>query len=524
MPLFLQKKEMKQFLLLLCLLCSLAAGAQENIDTAVLGRIRAEEMTRSHIPEIAHDLLEVPGPRLTNSPGYKRAGEWVISALKGWGLTGAGFEAWGTFGKGWELEHSDIGVTYPYYQPIIGYPWAWTQGTDGPKTGVLVSILHANFNPDYINAHRAEIRNKFILLGDSVSLNPATVPFSTRLSDSELDTLKDTYIFSPAQEKQMMAMNKSVDSNFNDFQDAGALGVILRYKGVGGRDGTIFVMGVDEYKPGMRKGLPQISVAVEDFNKLRRMVAGKDSVQVTVNIATKFYSDDLKGYNVVGEIPGSDPKLKDQIVMIGAHLDAWHGATGATDNGAGCIVMLEVIRLMKALDLHPKRTIRIVLWSGEEQGLLGSTNYVKNHFGDQATMKLLPAQSQVSVYYNLDNGTGKIRGIWAQGDTAAKPVFEQWLAPLKDLGASAVTLHSTGSTDHVPFDAVGIPAFQFIQDPLEYETRTHHTTMDTYDHLNIPDLQQAAIVVASFVYNSAMRTGLMPRKPLPAPTENPFVN
>jgi carboxypeptidase Q len=182
------------------------------------------------------------------------------------------------------------------------------------------------------------------------------------------------------------------------------------------------------------------------------------------------------------------------------------------------------MRLMKVLDLHPKRTIRIVLWSGEEQGLLGSTNYVRNHFGDQATMKLLPAQSKVSVYYNLDNGTGKIRGIWAQGDTAVKPIFQQWLAPLRDLGASTVTLHSTGSTDHVPFDAVGIPAFQFIQDPLEYETRTHHTTMDTYDHLSIPDLQQAAIVVASFVYNSAMRAGLMPRKALPAPTENPFVN
>jgi carboxypeptidase Q len=498
--------------------------AQDNIDTTVLNRIRTEEMTRSHIPEIAHNLLEVPGPRLTNSPGFKRAGEWVISALNGWGMTGAGFEAWGTFGKGWELQHFDMAVTSPYYQPIIGYPWAWTQGTNGPKTAGIYTLLRKNFNPAYIDAHQAEIRGKFVLAGDTLSLNPAFVPFATRLSDSELDSLQDFYLFTPEQEKQMIAQEKHVDSLFWALTRAGAAAVIDRYKGVGGRDGTVFVMGTDEYKAGYPKGLPEIAVAVEDFNKLRRMALNKDSVQVTLDVKTRFFSDDLKAYNVVAEIPGSDPLLKDQVVMIGAHLDAWHGATGATDNGAGCIVMLEVMRLMKTLDLHPKRTIRIALWSGEEQGLLGSTHYVKNHFGDQATMKLLPAQSKISVYYNLDNGSGKIRGVWAQGNTAVKPLFEQWLASFRDLGASTVTLHSTGSTDHVPFDLVGIPAFQFIQDPLEYETRTHHTNMDTYDHLAIADLQQAAIVVAGFVYNSAMRAELLPRKPLPPPTENLFAN
>jgi carboxypeptidase Q len=515
---------MKLYCLFLCLCFSLAAKAQEMIDTAVLVRIRTEELTHSQIPTIAHELLELPGPRLTNSPGYRRAGEWVISTLKNWGLNGAGFEAWGMFGSGWELEHFDMAISKPYYQPIIGYPWAWTQGTNGPTTAGIFPLLRANLNPTYINDHKAEIRNKFLLLGDSVSLNPSDVAFSTRLSDRELDSLKDFYMFSPEQEKQGLAFSRTIDTLFWDLQDAGALGAIEKYKTPGGRDGTVFVMGTNEFKPGFRKGLPEISVTVEDFNKIRRMVLNKDSIQVELNVKTRFISDDLKGYNVVAELPGSDPVLKDQIVMIGAHLDSWQAATGATDNGAGCIVMLEVMRLLKVLDLHPKRTIRIALWSGEEQGLLGSTNYVKNHFGDQTTMKLLPAQKQISVYYNLDNGSGKIRGVWAQGDTAVKSLFEQWLAPLRDLGVSKVTLHSTGSTDHVPFDAVGIPAFQFIQDPLEYETRTHHTNMDTYDHLNIPDLQQAAIVVASFVYNSATRSAMMPRKPLPAATETPFVN
>jgi carboxypeptidase Q len=515
---------MKLFFPSLCLCFSLAANAQEIIDTAILNRIRTEELTQSQIPKIAYALLELPGPRLTNSPGYKRAGEWVISTLNNWGLKGAGFEAWGTFGRGWELEHFDMAIASPYYQPIIGYPWAWTQGTNGPITAGIFPLVRANFNSEYIFAHRAEIRNKFILLGDTISLKPADVAFSTRLSDRDLDSLKDFYMFSPEQEKQGIAMGKKADTLFWELQDAGALGAIEKYKTPGGRDGTVFAMGTNEYQPGYRKGLPEITVTVEDFNKIRRMVLNKDSVQVELNLKTRFFSDELKGYNVVGELPGSDPTLKDQVVMIGAHLDAWQAATGATDNGAGCIVMLEVMRLMKVLDLHPKRTIRIVLWSGEEQGLLGSTNYVKNHFGDQTTMKLLPEQKQISVYYNLDNGSGKIRGVWVQGNTAVKPIFEQWLTPLRDLGASTVTLHSTGSTDHVPFDAVGIPAFQFIQDPLEYETRTHHTNMDTYDHLNIPDLQQAAIVIASFVYNSAMRAGMMPRKPLPEPTETPFVN
>jgi carboxypeptidase Q len=242
------------------------------------------------------------------------------------------------------------------------------------------------------------------------------------------------------------------------------------------------------------------------------LLASGHPVELALNIKGKFYTDDTKGYNVVAEIPGTDPKLKDQIVMLGGHLDSWNAATGATDNGAGCIVMLEAVRLLDSLHLKPKRTIRIALWSGEEQGILGSYHYVKNHFGDAETGEIKKEQGKISGYFNLDNGSGKIRGIFAQGDTAVVPIFEQWLAALQGLGANTVTLHNTGSTDHLSFDWIGIPGFQFIQDPLDYETKTHHSNMDVYDYLKMDDLKQAAIVVASFVYQTSIRPDLLPRK------------
>ncbi len=241
-----------------------------------------------------------------------------------------------------------------------------------------------------------------------------------------------------------------------------------------------------------------------------------------MNVQNKFYSDDLTGYNVVGEIAGVDPALKNQVVMLGGHLDSWHSGTGATDNAAGCIVMMEAVSILKSLGVQPRRTIRIALWGGEEQALYGSFGYVKKHFGDPRDMQLKPEQKEISAYYNLDNGSGKIRGIFLQNNDSVHDIFKSWLAPFADLGATGVTRSNTGSTDHISFDAVGIPAFQFIQDPLEYETRTHHSNMDTYDHLSIEDLKQAAIIVAAFVYNTAMRDELLPRKPLPPPARFVF--
>jgi len=222
---------------------------------------------------------------------------------------------------------------------------------------------------------------------------------------------------------------------------------------------------------------------------------------------------------VVAEIKGTDPKLKDQLVMLGGHLDSWHSGTGATDNAAGCAVMMEVMRILKSLDIKPRRTIRIALWSGEEEGLLGSRAYVKKHFADTANGKwvLKPEYDKFSSYFNIDNGTGKVRGIYLQGNDKVKDIFSQWLQPFNDLGVTTITISNTGGTDHQSFDRVGLPGFQFIQDPIEYDTRTHHTNMDTYDHLIADDLKQIATIVAGFVYDAAMRDEKLPRKDMPQP-------
>jgi Zn-dependent M28 family amino/carboxypeptidase len=245
---------------------------------------------------------------------------------------------------------------------------------------------------------------------------------------------------------------------------------------------------------------------------LCRLMKANVPVKLEVDVKTKFFADDIKGYNVLAEIPGTDPKLKEEVVMLGAHLDSWHAATGATDNAAGSAVMMEAVRILKAIGAKPRRTIRIALWSGEEQGLFGSRNYVTNHLADAKTSKLTKEGENIAAYFNVDNGTGKIRGIYLQGNVAAGPIFAQWLKPFNDLGATTVTAQNTGGTDHQSFDRVGVPGFQFIQDRIEYNTRTHHTNMDTYDHLQPDDLKQAATVVAGFVYNAAMRDQKIPVK------------
>ncbi len=297
------------------------------------------------------------------------------------------------------------------------------------------------------------------------------------------------------------------------LQSKGAV-ALLTEKG-NGRDGTLFVDGTPAFAKGYAATLPEMVVSTEDYLKMQRLLHDNQEVELDINVKNKFYPDDLTGYNVVAEIPGSDPVLKNEVVMLGGHLDSWHSGTGATDNAAGCIVAMEAVRLLKALGVQPKRTIRLALWGGEEEGLLGSFGYVKKHYGNPADMKLQPEQLNVSAYFNLDNGSGKIRGIYLQHNEKVRDIFTAWLQPFADMGATGVTSSNTGSTDHLSFDAVGIPAFQFIQDPLEYETRTHHSNMDVYDHLSIDDLQQASTIMAAFIYNTSMRKESLPRKPLP---------
>jgi carboxypeptidase Q len=502
----------KLYALLLGLSLPVLLRAQtENIDTAMVNRIRDEGLNRSQVAAIAHQLTDVAGPRLTNSPGYHRAADWIVQTLQGWGVSGAQKEVWGQFGYGWEAQKTVLAMRTPYYRPLIAYAIPWSGSTNG---SVSAPVYLVKVDSAWIAAHLSEMKGKILLIVQDTTNKPRFKADAERYSDSALSGIGDTYMLNKAMIRFMIPQFVRILKLEKVIAGSGALGIL---SSGGGRDGTVVVQTYTGYRAKDQPTLPEVAVAKEDLLQLRRLVEDGHTVTVELQSDTKLFDQDLQGHTVVGEIPGADPTLKAEVVMLGGHLDSWSAATGATDNGAGSIVALEAIRILKTLGVKPKRTIRIALWDGEEQGLLGSFGYVKKHFGDPADMKLKPEAGKVSVYFNLDNGSGKIRGIFAQGNEQAAAVFKQWFVPFADLGASTVSLHNTGSTDHLSFDAVGIPGFQFIQDPLDYETRTHHSNEDNYDHLVMDDLRQAATIEAAFVYFAAMRPEMMPRKPLGQP-------
>jgi hypothetical protein len=494
------------------------ANAQEKIDREMMQRIRNEGLDHSKVMDIAFQLTDVSGPRLTISPGFTRAANWAREQLAGWGLENAVLEPWGEFGKGWELQKMYIAQTRPYYRPLIAFPKAWTSGTGGLKKAEVI-LVDAEDSADFVGKYSGKLKDKIIIISQRDTLKPGFKADARRYTNEELKTMSGRKPTTPAYPRpaRPVRSSRSIISLQNDIKEVakeqGAL-AILTYS-MRGRDGTLFVQGGGPYGKGDPENFTDIMIAVEDYKSIVRLLQANIPVEIEADIQTRFITDDTKGYNVLSEIKGTDTKLKDEVVMLGAHLDSWHGATGATDNAAGSAVMMEAVRILKALGIQPRRTIRIALWSGEEQGLHGSKNYVKDHLADPATMELKPAHAKTSVYFNLDNGTGKIRGIYLQGNEACRSIFSQWFEPFRDLGAGTVTISNTGGTDHLSFDAVGIPGFQFIQDPIEYSTRTHHTNMDSYDHLLANDLKQAATIIAAFVYNAAMRDKQMPRKPLP---------
>lgn len=491
----------------------LLSAQQEQIDTTMVNRLRQQEAMNSQVAEISHQLTDVAGPRLTNSPGWHRAADWTVATLRGWGLADAQKEAWGQFGYGWSAEKTVLSLKAPYYSPLIAYAVPWSGSTHGAITAPVFIVRHVD--SAWIAANLAQMKGKIVLIMPQDTTDaPRFKPDAERYSDSALAAIGDMDMITSAMLKmykpyflKMMQTDKMIEAS----------GALAMLQTGGGRDGTVFVQSLIGSRKKDQPMLPILQVAKEDFLRVMRLAEEGQGPTLELESGTKLYDRDLEGHNVVADIPGTDPTLGSQVVMLGGHLDSWTAGTGATDNGAGCIVALEAVRLLKALGVQPKRTIRIALWDGEEEGLLGSFHYVKNHFGDPADMRLKPEQQKVSVYFNLDNGSGKIRGMFAQGNEQAAAIFRQWLAPFRDMGASTVTLHNTGSTDHLSFDAVGIPGFQFIQDPLDYETRTHHSNEDNYDHLNMDDLRQAAVIEAAFVYFAAMRPEMMPRKPLGPP-------
>ena len=491
---------------------------QNEADLSVITRIRQEATENSQVMELAYQLTTLNGPRLTGSPGCRSAENRARKTLEEWGMSNVALERWGTFGKSWENTHTYIAMSSPYYQPLIGIAKPWTGSTEGQVTGVplLVSI---DDEAD-MEKYKGQLKGKMIMVDSDPDDDLNFEADASRFTDEDLDgKLENSLLgdgsghnYTPEQIARYRKRRK-LNRKLRLFYIEEGVGVILSKRR--GDMGTVFTSSASGFKTGTEAGVPEIEMASEHANRIIRLLRDSQEVKVEVHITNDILESDTTEYNVIAEIPGSDKKLKSEVVMLGGHLDSWHGGTGATDNGAPCAVMMEVMRIIKTLDLKPKRTIRLALWTGEEQGLYGSKGYVKEHFADPDKMDLKPEHGKLSAYYNLDNGAGMIRGIYLQGNDAARPLFESWFAPFKDLGAETISINNTGYTDHVAFDNVGLPGFQFIQDPLEYSSRTHHSNMDTYERLSESDMIQSVIIITSLVYHTAMLDKKMPRKPLP---------
>jgi hypothetical protein len=510
------------------------AWSQEKIDLETISRIRYEGFRNSKVMEFATGLMDSIGERLTGSPNMKRANEWTRDQLTAMGLSNAHLESWGPFGRGWANQYVNARMTSPDIVPLLVYAKAWTPGTNGVIQGKCMRV-NIEDKKDF-DKYKGKLAGMILIFGPEAEVKPITEAPFKRLSDEDLAKIAEYQIPSehqPFRFAEFLKHQQFVKELNQFFADEKVLAVMDHSRGTAG-GGTVFVQSGGSYKVGETTTIPQLTMASEHWTRIARLLQQKKDVTLELNVANTFYDDDPMQYDTIAEIPGTDKK--DEVVMVGAHLDSWHAGTGATDNGAGTVVMMEAVRILKALDIKPLRTIRIGLWSGEEEGLLGSQGYVQQHFGSRPAMEdplmkgmptllrreagpvtVKPEQAKVSAYFNVDNGTGKIRGVYLQENAAVSPVFEAWMRPFKDLGMTALTMRNTGGTDHLSFDAVGIPGFQFIQDPIEYETRTHHSNMDVYDRLQPDDLKQAAVIVASFVYEAAMRDKMLPRKPLEAP-------
>jgi carboxypeptidase Q len=502
--------------------------AADSPDLTMQTRIRQEGLRNSKVMDIASGLMDGIGARLTGSPNMKRANEWTRDKLTEFGLSNAHVESWGTFGRGWSYESCSVRMTSPDTVQLNAVPKAWSPGTNGVLRGRPVKVKLETIED--LQKQKGKLGGKIVLMTDPAPPRQHETPDFKRYDAKELEALEQYEIspkprFTPAEAQRRRTFRGEL-AQF--LQNENVAAVIEEGRG---DFGTMVVQASGSRKATEPQGVPTVTMESEHYDRIARLLDAGKNVELELDFKTTLYDQDQNGYNTLAEIPGSD--RKSEIVMLGAHLDSWHSGTGATDNGAGVVATMEAVRILKAIGIVPRRTIRIALWSGEEQGLLGSRGYVGQHFGkreepkdpkqreltySQRTEKtpliLTPEHAKLSAYFNLDNGTGRIRGIYAQNNAAARPIFESWIEPLKDLGVTTVTMRDTGSTDHVSFDEVGLPGFQFIQDEIEYETRTHHTNYDTYERLQKDDLMQAATVIATFVWEAANRAEMMPRKPL----------
>ncbi|MGC9948929.1 MAG: M28 family peptidase [Bryobacteraceae bacterium] len=538
----------KHFLLLTLLLP--AAWAQPKVDLGIVSRIKTEAYDHSKVMDHLSWLSDVYGPRLTASPEFFQAADWAAARLREIGLSNVHLETWGPFGRAWTAEQWSVEMLEPRYAVLDATPLAWTASTNGAITGetILAPLPRTRDLKkarEELAAYRKQwtgkLRGKFVMLADAKIPAAQTKPQFRRYTDTDLaeiaaapehaakhyGKLQDLNWPEDPEEiiKFFMGLPESViDEWFHEFirlaterngflLDEGVLGILMRDDR--SHDGTTNAEQAGSHKSADPLAPPMFVITAEQYNRMARVMEKKTPVRVRMSLKVRASDADVNSANIVGEIPGG--KKPDEVVMIGAHFDSWHAGTGATDNGAGSAVTIEAMRILKTLNVTMDRTVRIGLWSGEEEGLYGSEAYVKQHYGDAKTMKLLPDHARFSGYFNLDNGSGGIRGVYLQGNDAMRPLFESWLAPFRDEGATTITVKDTGGTDHQSFDAVGLPGFQFIQDPLDYGSVTHHSSMDTYDHAVPSDLMECAAVIAAVVYQAANSPELLPRKELPKP-------
>jgi len=517
---------------------ALAAGAAtaqsvEPVGLDMVARIRQEAFQNSQVMQTLREITEDVGPRLTASPSADKANAWAREKLAGWGMANVHDEPF-DFGRGWEFSHSRVEMLAPRAAPLFALPKAWTPGTNGPVEGEAVAATFRS-KADF-EKYRGKLRGKIVFLSDAREYKPGTEPDWRRHDEASLNKLHEYEV--PADRaadagerlKRFRERMEFVPALNQFLVDEGVLAAVS----ISSRDnGIIGVSGGGSRKAGESAGVPELAMMAEHYNQIMRELKDGETVRLRIDVDSRFTTEaDRPGYNTIAEIPGTGPKAN-EVVMLGAHMDSWHAGTGASDNGAGVAVMMEAMRILKAVGARPNRTIRIALWSGEEQGLIGSGDYVAKHFADypppsdpeeaklpaffrenRGALQRKPEYERLSAYFNLDNGSGRIRGVYAQQNMAAMPIFESWLKPFNDVGATDVVSGNTGSTDHISFDRVGLPGFQFVQDGLDYFSNVHHTNLDTYDHSPAEDLKQAAAVVAAVVYQAAMRPQRFPRKPL----------
>ncbi len=508
-------------------LFTLTLFAADEPDLVMQTRIRQEAFRNSKVMDTAQELLDTIGSRLTGSPGMKMANEWTRGKLAEWGLANAHLESWGTFGRGWSYQSCSVRLMSPHVTQFLALPRAWAPGTNGPVRGKVVQVVIKT--KEDLDKYKGKVAGKIVLSGEAPEFKPHDKLQFERFDSAELDELgKFATPGAPRSREQAIIRRDLTRATLEFWATEKPLAVIVPGNG---DFGTIHVQNAGSPKPGEQFPVPSVVLSDEQYARVLRLAdKGKDP-EIELDVKTTWHDDDMHGYNTIAEIPGTD--RNGEFVMLGAHLDSWHGSTGATDNAAGVAAVMEVVRILETIGIAPKRTIRIALWSGEEQGICGSIGYVETHFAarppqldadEQALplsvqkktgpLSLKPEHAKLSAYFNLDNGTGKIRGIYLQENAAVRPIFEKWIEPLRDLGVTTLTMRSTGSTDHIPFDTVGLPGFQFIQDDVEYDTRTHHTNFDSFERLQKDDLMQVSAVMATFVWEAANRRELLPRKPM----------